>query len=111
MAYIQSTASILTLAVNDNVLSGNQFEFAPFVGIAEFGIIGSATGFEVDILVGAETVVTRMLPSIQNRFPVYPDDFTVRSGVLKGDRIVIRARNTSGGTLTLFFTVKYTRLA
>lgn len=110
MAFIQSTVSVATLVVNDNVLSGNQFEFGPFTGIAEFGIVGSATGFEIDILIGAEAVVTRMLPSVQNRFPVYPDDFTVRAGMLRGDRIVIRARNTSGGTLTLFFCVKMTRL-
>lgn len=110
MAYIQRSDAILTLVVNDNVLVGNQFEFAPFTGKVELGLVASATGFEVDVLVGAETVVTRMLPSLANRFAVYPDDFTVVFGCLKGDRIVVRARNTSGGTLTLFTTVKFTRL-
>lgn len=111
MPYIQSTASVLTVSVNDNVLSGNQFEFAPFTGVVEAGIVGSATGFEIDILAGPESVVTRMLPSTQNRFPIYPDDFTVRFGVFRGDRIVLRARNISGGTLTLFYALKFTRTA
>lgn len=110
MSYIQSSTAILTTVVNDNVLAGNQFEFAPFNGAVECGIVASATGFEVDVLVGNQTVVTRMLPSLANRFPIYPDDFTIRFGVLKGDRIVIRARNTSGGTLTLFFTLKFSRM-
>jgi|SRR6266853_828782 len=109
MAYIQTSTSIGATSVNDNVISGNQFEFAPFNGITELGLVASATGIEVDVLVGAEAFVTRMLPSIQNRFPVYPDDFTLRFGMLRGDRIVIRARNTTGGALTLFMVAKMTR--
>jgi len=110
MAYIQRSDSIAANAVNDNLLNGNQFEFAPFSGALEIGLVASATGLEIDILVGAETVVTRMLPSTQSRFAIYPDDFTVRAGVLRGDRLVIRVRNTTGGALTIFTTVKFNRM-
>jgi hypothetical protein len=109
MAYIQTSVSVAANATNDNAISGNQFEFAPFNGITELGLVGSATGMEVDVLVGSESVVTRMLPSIQNRFPVYPDDFTLRFGMIRGDRIVIRLRNTTGGALTTFISAKMTR--
>ena len=106
--YIQLSTSIAANAVNDNVIAGNQFEFAPTRSIVEFGEVASATGLEVDILVGARSVVTRMLPSLQNRFAVYPDDFTVKTGARAGERIIVRGRNTTGGALTLFTTVKYT---
>lgn len=105
--YIQTSASVAANTVNDNVIAGNQFEFAPTRSIVEFGLVASATGLEIDILIGARSVITRMLPSIQNRFAVYPDDFTARAGAQMGERVIIRARNTTGGALTLFASVKY----
>lgn len=105
--YIQTSTSVAANAVNDNVIAGNQFEFAPVRSIVEFGIVASATGIEIDILIGARSVVTRMLPSLQNRFAIYPDDFTVRGGAQMGERVIVRARNTTGGALTVFTTVKY----
>lgn len=109
--YIQTSTSVATVTTNDNVLAGNQFEFSPITGVIEIGLNQSATGFEIDVMVGSEAVVTRMIPLIKTTAPVYPDDFTLRTGVMKGDRIVIRARNTSGGTLVLLTTVRFTRLA
>lgn len=105
--FIQRSDSIGATSVNDNVIAGNQFEFAPARSIVEFGLVASATGLEVDVLVGARSVVTRMLPSTANHFAVYPDDFTLRGGAQAGERVIIRARNTTGGALTLFTTVKY----
>lgn len=109
--YIQTSTSIGANATNDNVLSGNQFEFSPITGVAEFGLNQSATGLELDVLIGSESVVTRMVPLIKTTAPIYPDDFTLRAGVMRGDRIVIRARNSTGGALTLLTTVRFTRLA
>jgi len=106
--FIQLSTSLVLNSVNDNVIAGNQFEFAPARAIVEFGIVASATGLEVDILIGARSVVTRLIPSTANRFALYPDDFTIRSGAMPGERIIIRVRNTTGGTLTCFTTVKYT---
>lgn len=106
--FIQRSDALALNSVNDNVIAGNQFEFAPARCIVEFAVVGSATGLEVDILIGARSVVTRMLPSIQNRFGIYPDDFTVRAGAMQGERIIIRIRNTTGGALTAFTTVKFT---
>lgn len=105
--FIQRSDSIGANSVNDNVIAGNQFEFAPTRAIVEFAVIGSATGLEVDVLIGARSVVTRMLPSLQNRFGIYPDDFTLRGGAQAGERVIVRVRNTTGGALTAFTTVKY----
>lgn len=105
--FIQRQDTIPLNGVTDNVIAGNQFEFAPTRSLVEFGIVGAATGLEVDILIGARSVVTRMLPSIQNRIAIYPDDFTVRAGALAGERIIIRIRNTTGANIVAFTTVKY----
>lgn len=105
--YIQSQVALLTATINDNILAGNQFEFVPTRSIIEFGLVGSATGLECDVLIGSRAIITRMLPSIANRFPIYPDDYTMKAGAMGGERIIIRVRNPTGGTLTLFFGVKF----
>lgn len=104
---IQTQTLVLANTVNDNVIAGNQFEFSPTRAILEFGLVASAIGLEIDVLIGQESVITRMLPSQANRVAVYPDDFTLKAGILGGQRIIIRARNTTGGNLTLFSTVKF----
>lgn len=105
--YIQTSAAVAANTVNDNVLAGNQYEFAPTRSIVEFGVVGSATGLEVDVLIGSRSIVTRMLPSIQNRFAIYPDDFPLKGAALAGERIIVRVRNTTGGALTAFVSVKF----
>lgn len=105
--FIQRSDSVLTAVTNDNILAGNQFEFAPVNAIVEVALNASATGFEVDILVGARSIVTRMIPLIKTTAPIYPDDFLVRFPAIRGERIIIRLRNTSGGTLTMLSTVRF----
>src|SRR4029453_12027482 len=104
--YIQTQASVLANVVNDNAIAGNQFEFAPVRSVVEFGIISAATGMEVDILIGARSVVTRMLPLVKATAPIYPDDFTVKGGAQAGERGIIRLRNTTGGRIKTFITGK-----
>lgn len=106
--FIQRSDVLVLNSVNDNVIAGNQFEFAPVRSIVEFGITASATGLEVDVLIGDRAIVTRMIPSLQNRFAIYPDDYTLKAGALAGQRVIIRVRNTTGGSLTCFTSVKYT---
>lgn len=105
--FIQRQDSIAANTVNDNVIAGNQFEFAPSRAIVEFGIVASATGLEVDVLIGSRSVITRMLPSLANRFAIYPDDFPLKGGAQMGERVIVRVRNTTGGALTCYTTVKY----
>jgi hypothetical protein len=105
--FIQRSDSIAANSVNDNTVSGNQFEFANGYYAVDAGLVASATGLEIDILVSGNAVVTRMLPSIQNRWPVFPDDFSLRFGMIPGDRLICRVRNTTGGPITLFQTFRF----
>src|SRR4029453_1930191 len=105
--YIQTQASVLANVVNDNAIAGNQFEFAPVTSAADSGTISAHAGMEVDILIGARSVVTRMLPLVKATAPIYPDDFTVKGGAQAGERVIIRLRNTTGAPINSFIPVKY----
>jgi hypothetical protein len=108
---IQSSASVALSAVNDNVLSGSQFEFLPFNALLEFGLNGDANGgdLRIDIFSGQDVVVEQLTPSVQNRVPIYPDDYVGSDVAAAGERIKIRVRNTSAAAArTIFFAVRIT---
>lgn len=105
MPVIQGSVSIAANAVNDNVLAGSQFEFLPYNARLAFGLVASAAGLVVDVYSGQDTLCESLAPSTANRFPVNPDDFTLQDIAAAGERIKVRARNTTGGALTLFFSV------
>jgi len=109
MPMIQGSASIALSAVNDNVLTGSQFEFLPYNAALEFGLNGDANGgdLRVDIYSGQDVVVEQLTPSVQNRVPVYPDDFVGDDIAAAGERIKIRVRNTSAAAArVIFFSVR-----
>lgn len=105
MPVIQSSVSVAANAVNDNVLAGSQFEFLPYDAAIAFGLIASATGLVLDVYSGQDALAEAMAPPTQNRFPINPDDFTLRDVAAAGERLKVRARNTTAGALTLFFSV------
>lgn len=111
MPQIQASASIAASSVNDNVLTGSQFEFLPYNAFLEFGLNGDANGGDLrcDIFSGQDVVTEQLTPSVQNRVPVYPDDFVGNDVAAAGERIKIRVRNTSAaGARVIFFAVRIT---
>lgn len=105
---IQKTASVAANTTVDNVLSGSQFEFLPMASALEFGIVGSATGLEADVYSGSDMLCEGLAVSTQNRFPVFPDDYTLTDVAGAGERIKVRIRNTTAGALTYFVGVRIT---
>lgn len=110
MPVIQSSVSVAANATNDNVLTGSQFEYLPYDAFLEFGINGSATGLVTDVYSGQDILAEAFGVNTQNRFPVYPDDFPLQDAAQAGERIKIRVRNTTGGAITAFFSVRITPL-
>lgn len=106
MPLIQASVSVAANSVNDNVITGSQFEFLPYDAQLNFGLIASATGLVLDVYSGQDTLAEGMNPSTQNRFPIFPDDFNLTDVAAAGERLKIRARNTTGGALTLFYAVQ-----
>lgn len=110
MPMIQQTAALLTNTVNDNVLAGSQFEFLPFHANLEFGLVGSAAGLLADVYSGSDVLCEGMPISTANRFPVYPDDYVLTDVAAAGERLKVRIRNPTAGTLTFFVAVRITPL-
>lgn len=108
MPVIQSSVSIAANSTNDNVITGSQFEFLPYNSFLEFGLVGSAAGLFADVYTGQDTVAESFALNTQNRFPVYPDDYPLNDVAAGGERVKVRIRNTTGGALTAFYSVRIT---
>lgn len=111
MPVIQGSASVAAASVNDNILSGSQFEFLPYNAALEFGLNGDANGADlrVDVYSGADVLMENAPMSAQNRIPLYPDDYQLTDVAAAGERIKIRVRNTNAGAArTIYFAVRIT---
>jgi len=113
MPLVQGSASVAASSVNDNLLTGSQFEFAPYPAMLEFAINGDANGADmrVDVLSGQDIIAEAMPLNVRAALPVYPDDFMLNDAVGYGERIKIRVRNTSAaGARTVYYSMMVTPL-
>ena len=101
MARMSDVRSVAANTTIDNVLAGKIYEFAQQNSIATLLATASAVGMRVSMIIGNEVQIDDQEISAANRYPLNPDDFVVRGGALRGDRIVLRLRNTTGGALTV----------
>lgn len=110
MPLISDSQSIAAGATVDNILAGSQFEFLPYDAFLEFGIVGAgvASDFLVDVYSGQDVLMESGAISIAARTPIYPDDYSLNDAAAGGERIKVRARNTSAGALVLNTAVKIT---
>jgi len=108
MPVIQGSATVKANTVTDNLITGSQFEFLPYNAHLDFALVAAATGIICDVYTGQHTITEALQPSIANRVPVYPDDFTLQDVAAGGERVKIRARNTTAGDLVLYYTMKIT---
>lgn len=113
MPVIQGSASVAASSVNDNVLADSQFEFLPYDAMVEFGLNGDANGgdLRVDCYSGQDVLMENASMSVQNRVPVYPDDYQLTDVAAAGERLKVRVRNTNAGAArSIFFAVRITPL-
>lgn len=108
MPLSQISTTVAASSTDENVLAGDLLEIAEEPMVYEFGLNQSATGLVVDVFVGSVAVASSLIPLIKTTTPTYPDDFNLQAGVLPGQRVKIRARNTTGGGLTLLTSVRAT---
>lgn len=98
---IQREQAIPANATIDNVFSGSQFEFIRRDSILSVAIVGAATGLVASLQVGSDLVLEESPLLVRAGFPVIPDDFYYQTGAISGDRVGLRARNTTGASITL----------
>lgn len=111
MPSIQGSVAVAAASVNDNVLTGSQFEFLPYNAFVEFGIQGDANGADlrIDVFTGQDMVAEGLIPGINARTPIYPDDFAANDVAAGGERLKMRVRNTNAANpRTVYWLIKIT---
>jgi hypothetical protein len=97
---IQKETIVTTGASNDNLLSGSAFEYLRAPAVVSIACVQSVTGGFITIQIGPSILLEESPPNIKTSMPVVPDDFTFTAAGAPGDRLVIRARNPTGGSIT-----------
>lgn len=105
---IQKETIVATLMTVDNLLSGSAFEYLRAPAIVSVAVVASATGGFITIQAGPTIVLEESPPTVKTTMPVIPDDFLYSFAGAPGDRLVIRFRNPTGGSLTARAVVQIT---
>ena len=100
MPTIQIETSVAAGASSSNLLSGSAYEFLRGPSLISMGVTASATGGFVTIQSGSDVVAEEFSPYVATTFPIVPDQMYYNDVGTMGDRLVIRARNPTGGALT-----------
>lgn len=103
MPTMQDSLSVVANAVSANVLAGQLYEFVPAGINVTVSCTGSATGLRTTFICGMPLINDQAI-SLQNRFPLIPDDI-IHSGEVPGGRMVLTARNSTAGALIFFWRV------
>lgn len=107
MPTMQDSVTVVANSVSANVLAGQLYEFVETGTLVTMSCAGSATGLRVTLIANIPVVNDQAI-NLQNRFPIIPDDI-VYSGRVRRCRLVLTARNTTGGNLTFFWRVDVSR--
>jgi len=99
MPVIQRETSIAAGAQVENLLAGSAFEFARTNAVVSMGVTAAATGTFVTVQSGPDVVQEEAPPVVRAAFPIIPDDMTLNFAAAAGDRLVVRARNPTGGAV------------
>lgn len=101
MPAIQVATSVAANDVNSNLLSGSAFEFARSRQVVSIGVTAEATGVFIFISSGADLILEESAAYIKTQFPIIPDEMFYNDVQEAGDRLVIRARNSTGAAIVV----------
>jgi hypothetical protein len=74
------------------------------------GVTASATGTFFTIISGSDIIVEESPPYVSATFPIIPDQMFFNDVATLADRLVIAARNPTGGAVTIRLIVQITNL-
>jgi hypothetical protein len=102
MPTIAKRFSMATGTTVDNALAGSQYEFAPFDGTIEIGIMSNANLVTTSVFSGPDTLAEPGTPVAfvtgTEALPKYPDDYPFEDEVAHGDRLKVQLVNGNAGT-------------
>lgn len=103
MAVIMREILVGAGLTDPNLLSGSTFEFIRGNVFISAGCVASATGTFIQMLSGTDIVLEESPPVVKaaaGSFPVIPDEMYFNDVASLADRLVISARNPTGGAVT-----------
>ena len=101
MPSIQNETSIPASSTVDNIIVGNAFEFLPMDAEVIFAFNAELTGLAIDVHTGQDLITSQFVPLVNAAMPDNQQlDFT--DLVAQGERIIIRAVNSSLGAIILY---------
>jgi len=98
---IMIETAVATTVVVPNAVTGSAFEFARVRQIVSMGWVQSATGGFFTLQAGADVIAEEFMGPILTTYPIIPDNMYFTDVMEAGDRLVVRYRNPTGGTLTI----------
>lgn len=101
MPVIQKEVSVAANSTVENILAGSAFEFLRSNSVVSIGVTAAATGIVFSIQSGSDIVVEESAAYIKTQFPIIPDEMFYNDVGVMGDRLIVRARNTTGGALVV----------
>lgn len=108
MPVIQKTDSVLTTVTLENALSGSAFEFARTNQLVSIGVVCDTAGCFATITNGSDILLEESQVAVKATYPVIPDEMYYNDVATQGDRLVIRLRNPTGGTVVFKTIVQVT---
>ena len=91
---------VATLVTVSNLVSGSAFEFARTRQLMSCGVVQSATGGFTTITSGPDIIAEEFSVPVLTTYPIIPDNMYFTDVMEIGDRLVLRYRNPTGGSLT-----------
>lgn len=102
MPLIMREVSVGAGATDPNLLAGSTFEFVRGNVFISAGCVAAATGTFIQFLSGADIVLEESPPFViaaAGSFPIIPDHMYFNDVATIADRIVMSARNPTGGAV------------
>lgn len=93
-------------ATEPNLMAGKSLEFISENSVVRVYATASAVGMFMTVICGTEVELEDQEISGANRYPVVPDDYVVEAGAVPGERVVVKARNSTGAAITVFTRVE-----
>lgn len=110
MPVIMRETSLAAGINSANLLAGSTFELARGNVFLSIGVTASATGTFITIFSGSDIVLEESPPPVKATYPIIPDEMFFNDVATLADRIVIAARNPTGGAITFRTVVQITNL-
>lgn len=99
MPVMQREVSVGIGLTDPNLLAGSVFEFARGNILISAGVTAAAAGTFVTLNSGSDVVMEESPPVVAARFPIIPDEMYYTDVATAGDRIIVAARNPTGGAI------------